>query len=70
MNPGDALARLAQFHQIVYQHFDLRANTLMGLVDAFSSAHGVGKVMGLSLEPCSRRGSSTLSERGRRLHLG
>ena len=60
MNTHDALTRLAQFRQAVYQHFDLRADTLMDLVDALSSAQGVRSVVELSLQPCFRRGYSAL----------
>jgi hypothetical protein len=60
MNTCDALTRLAQFRQAVYQHFDLRADTLMDLVDALSSAQGVRTVVELSLQPCFRRGYSAL----------
>jgi len=60
MNTDDALTRLAQFRQAVYQHFDLRADTLMDLVDALSSAQGVRSVVELSLLPCFRRGYSAL----------
>ena len=60
MNTHDALTRLAQFRQAVYQHFDLRADTLMDLVDALSSAQGVRSVVELSLQPGFRRGYSAL----------
>jgi hypothetical protein len=60
MNTHNALTRLAQFRQAVYQHFDLRADTLMDLVDALSGAQGVRSVVELSLQPCFRRGYSAL----------
>ena len=53
MNTHNALTRLTQFRQAVYQHFDLRADTLMDLVKViqFSVPGGLKPLQPVQSQP-------------------
>lgn len=57
---SDHLETLRQFRQAVYESFPYRRDSLMDLLDAFSSNDRARSIVELSLNPCFRRQYSAL----------